>query len=52
MERKPPSSVGDFIAVVQRRKYWIIIPSVILIAAGLTLTPMVPRTYNRRRRLW
>ena len=46
MERKPPSSLGDIIAVIQRRKYWIIIPSIVIIAAGLALTPLVPRTYK------
>jgi polysaccharide biosynthesis transport protein len=46
MERKPPSSLGNFVAVIQRRKYWIIIPSVLLIAAGLALAPLVPRTYK------
>ena len=46
MERKPPSSLGDFVAVIQRRKYWILIPSVLLIGAGLALTPLVPRAYK------
>ena len=46
MERKPPSSVGDFVAVLQRRKYWILIPSVVVIATGLALSPLVPRTYK------
>lgn len=46
MERKTPSSVGDFIAVIQRRKYWIIVPAVILIALGAALIPLVPRTYK------
>ena len=46
MERKPPSSLGDFIAVIQRRKYWIIIPSGLLIVLGFALIPLVPRTYK------
>jgi polysaccharide chain length determinant protein (PEP-CTERM system associated) len=46
MERKPPSSVGDFVAVLQRRKYWLLIPSVVVIATGLALSPLVPRTYK------
>jgi succinoglycan biosynthesis transport protein ExoP len=46
MERKPPSSIGDFVAALQRRKYWIAIPSVVVIAAGLALSPLVPRTYK------
>ena len=46
MERKPPSSVGDFVAVIQRRKYWIAIPSLVVIAAGLALSPLIPRTYK------
>lgn len=46
MERKPPSSVGDFIAVVQRRKYWILFPSLAVIAVGLALSPLVPRSYK------
>lgn len=46
MERKPPSSIGDFVAVVRRRKYWIVIPAAVLIALGVILTPLVPRTYK------
>jgi polysaccharide biosynthesis transport protein len=46
MERKPPSSVDDFVSVIQRRKYWILIPSVALIVLGMLLTPLVPRTYK------
>ncbi len=46
MERKPPSSPGEILSVIQRRKYWILIPSVILIAGGLMVTPLVPRTYK------
>ncbi|MGC1870116.1 MAG: hypothetical protein WA700_04090 [Acidobacteriaceae bacterium] len=46
MERKPPSSFGDFVAVVQRRKYWILIPSLVVIALGLALSPLIPRTYK------
>ncbi len=46
MERKPPSSVDDFVSVIQRRKYWILIPSVTLIVLGMLLTPLVPRTYK------
>lgn len=46
MERKPPSSVGDFVAVVQRRKYWILFPSLAVIATGLAVSPLVPRTYK------
>ncbi|MEO6965994.1 MAG: Wzz/FepE/Etk N-terminal domain-containing protein, partial [Acidobacteriaceae bacterium] len=46
MERKPPSSLGEIIAVVQRRKYWIILPAVILIALSLALIPLVPRFYK------
>jgi polysaccharide chain length determinant protein (PEP-CTERM system associated) len=46
MERKPPSSVDDFVSVVKRRKYWILIPSVLLITLGMVLAPLVPRTYK------
>jgi polysaccharide chain length determinant protein (PEP-CTERM system associated) len=46
MERKPPSSVGDIVGVVQRRKYWIAVPSLVVIAAGLALSPLVPRSYK------
>ena len=46
MERKPPSSVGDFVAVIQRRKYWIVIPALVVIAAGLALSPLMPRSYK------
>src|ERR1035437_19039 len=46
MERKPPSSVGDFAAVIQRRKYWIVVPALAVIAAGLSLSPLVPRSYK------
>ena len=46
MERKPPSSIDDFVSVIKRRKYWILIPSVVLIALGMVLAPMIPRTYK------
>ncbi len=46
MERKPPSSLNDFVSVIQRRKYWILIPSVVLIVLGVLLAPLVPRTYK------
>jgi polysaccharide chain length determinant protein (PEP-CTERM system associated) len=46
MERKPPSTIGDFVTVIQRRKYWVIVPSVLLIALGVCLVPLVPRTYQ------
>ncbi|MES2221027.1 MAG: hypothetical protein V4587_08690 [Acidobacteriota bacterium] len=46
MERKPPSSVGDFVAVIQRRKYWIAIPTLVVIATGFALSPLLPRTYK------
>ena len=46
MERKPPSTLGDFIAIVQRRKYWIIVPSVTVILIALALTPLIPRSYQ------
>ena len=45
MERKPPSSIGDFVAVIKRRKYWIIIPSMTVIVLAILLAPLVPRTY-------
>ena len=46
MERKPPSTLGDFIAIVQRRKYWIIVPSITVILMALALTPLIPRSYQ------
>ncbi len=46
MERKLPSSLGDFIAVIRRRKYWIVVPTTIVIALTLALTPKIPRTYQ------
>ncbi|MGC1781691.1 MAG: Wzz/FepE/Etk N-terminal domain-containing protein [Acidobacteriaceae bacterium] len=46
MERNAPSSLGDFAGVLKRRKYWILIPFVIVVALGVALTPFVPRTYK------
>ncbi len=46
MERKTPTSLGDFLAIVKRRKYWIIFPSVIVIASAILLSPLVPRSYQ------
>ncbi len=46
MERKPPSSVDEFISVLHRRKYWILVPAVVLISLGMLLAPLVPRTYK------
>lgn len=46
MERKTPASLGDIFAIIQRRKYWIIIPSVTVIVLAIFLTPLIPRTYQ------
>lgn len=46
MERKPPSSLVDFIVVIKRRKYSIVLPSVVVIALAVALSPLVPRTYK------
>lgn len=46
MERKIPSSVGDFLAVVRRRKYWIIVPLIVVVALGVVVTPLIPRLYQ------
>jgi succinoglycan biosynthesis transport protein ExoP len=46
MERKPPSSIGDIVAVISRRKYWIGIPFVVVVAAGIALSPYIPRSYR------
>lgn len=46
MERKPPSSIGDFLAILKRRKYWIIVPFVVVTALGVVLGHFVPRTYQ------
>lgn len=46
MERKPPSSPGEILAVVSRRKYWIIFPFVIVLVLGIVLGHFVPRTYQ------
>ncbi len=46
MERKPPSSFGDFLAIARRRKYWIILPAVTVIALAAALSPLVPRSYQ------
>jgi succinoglycan biosynthesis transport protein ExoP len=46
MERKTPASLGDFLAVIQRRKYWIIIPFVTVMVFGILLAPLVPRSYQ------
>lgn len=45
MERKPPATIGDFVAVIQRRKYWILVPSTVVIVIAVLLAPLVPRTY-------
>lgn len=46
MERKPPSSIGDFLAVVRRRKYWILAPFLIVAVLGILIAPWIPRTYQ------
>lgn len=46
MERKAPASIGDFISILRRRKYWIILPFIVVAALGVGLTPLVPRTYK------
>lgn len=46
MERKTPTSIGEFIAVIKRRKYWIAIPSVTIIVLAGALSPLVTRSYQ------
>ncbi|MEO6828766.1 MAG: hypothetical protein ABI164_03080 [Acidobacteriaceae bacterium] len=46
MERKLPSSIGDILAVFDRRKYWILVPFVVVVIVGIALGRMVPRTYQ------
>lgn len=46
MERKPPSSLGDLVAIVKRRKFWIIVPFLAVVVLGIALSPLVPRTYK------
>ena len=46
MQRKAPTSIGDFVAVLQRRKYWLILPAVVVTVVGFLLVPLVPRTYQ------
>lgn len=46
MQRKAPTSIGDFVAVLQRRKFWLIIPAVVVTVLGFLLVPLVPRTYQ------
>lgn len=46
MERTPPTSIGEFAAILRRRKYWIVVPFVLVLALGITLAPYVPRTYQ------
>lgn len=46
MERKPPSSIGDFVAVLRRRKYWIVVPFIVIVVLGVLIAPKIPRTYQ------
>lgn len=46
MERKPPSSLGDLVAIVKRRKFWIIVPFLAFVVVGVALSPLVPRSYQ------
>jgi succinoglycan biosynthesis transport protein ExoP len=46
MQRKAPTSIEDIVAVLQRRKYWLIIPAVLVTVLGFLLVPFVPRTYQ------
>lgn len=46
MERTPPTSLGEFAAIWQRRKYWIVVPFVLVLALGFAIAPHIPRTYQ------
>lgn len=46
MERKAPTSIGEFIAVVKRRKYWMALPALVVILLAAILSPLVPRSYE------
>lgn len=46
MERKPPASIGEFAAVVRRRKYWILIPFVVVSALGIFIGKLIPHSYQ------
>lgn len=46
MERKIPSSIGDFTALLQRRKYWIIFPTPVVIGLAIACSSWIPRTYK------
>ncbi len=46
MERKPPSSIGDFVSVLKRRKTWLIVPFLVVAGLGILLAPLIPRSYQ------
>lgn len=46
MERKAPTSIGEFIAVIKRRKYWMALPALMVILLAAILSPLVPRSYE------
>lgn len=46
MDRKTPTSIGEFTAVIKRRKFWILVPFALTVALGILLAPFVPRTYR------
>lgn len=46
MERKPPSSIGEILAAINRRKYWILGPFVLVVALGTLLGRYIPKNYQ------
>lgn len=45
MLRNIPSTLGDFVAVISRRKYWIVIPAITVMTIVAAVSPFLPRTY-------
>lgn len=46
MERKPPSSIGEILAILKRRKYWILVPFIGFVILGTVLGRFIPRSYQ------
>lgn len=46
MEKRPPSDISDYLNIFQRRKWWIIIPSVVIAVAVAGVSVKLPKFYR------
>jgi succinoglycan biosynthesis transport protein ExoP len=46
MEKEDVKSIADYLDIIRRRKYWVIFPALILMAASVSVAYMLPKTFK------